>query len=401
VVRGANRRRPAGLLTLTLSSADRGEGKQSVLACGSIYIANHGDRRLAGAAGGATMAGLPPPSDQPAVSVLMPVRDAARTLDQAMASVVAQTLSEIEIVAVDDGSTDGSGERLSAWAARDRRVRVLRRPARGLVAALNEGLAACRASLVARMDADDLCHPERLAAQHAFMLDHPAVGVVGTLVDGCTLDGQPLAPGMARYLAWSNRLCEPQAIARERFIESPLVHPSVVARRAVLDAGYRAGPFPEDYDLWLRLLCQGVAMAKVPRVLLTWRDRPDRATRRDPRYAPARHRALKIAALLDGPLARRRPVLLWGAGLEGKPFLRALRERGCLIPAVVEVDPRKLGNRIHGAAVVPSAALPGLLAAHPDALVLVAVGVPRARDEIRGVLEPLGLVEGQSFFFLC
>jgi hypothetical protein len=68
---------------------------------------------------------------------------------------------------------------------------------------------------------------------------------------------------------------------------------------------------------------------------------------------------------------------------------------------VVDVDPRKLGNRIHGAAVVPPAALPGLLAASPDALVLVAVGVPSARDEIRGVLEPLGLVEGRSFFFLC
>jgi hypothetical protein len=352
-----------------------------------------------GGTSGVTITGLPLAPDI-AISVLLPVRDAALTLDEAMASVLAQSLREIEVVAVDDGSVDGSGERLEVWAARDRRVRVLRGPARGLVAALNEGIGACRAPLVARMDADDICHPERLAAQHAFLGDHPALGVVGSLVEGRTLDGQPLGPGMARYLAWSNRLCEAAAIARERFIESPLVHPSVLVRRAVLEDGYRAGPFPEDYELWLRLLGQGVAMAKVPRVLLTWRERPDRATRRDPRYAPAGHRALKVSVLLAGPLAGNRPVLFWGAGLEGKPLLRALAAR-CPIPAVVDVNPRKLGNRIHGAAVVPPAALPALRAAHPDAVVLVAVGVPSARAEIRAVLEPLGLVEGRSFFFLC
>src|SRR5204862_5887387 len=133
------------------------------------------------------------------------------------------------VVAVDDGSTDDSGARLAGWAGRDRRVRVLRLPARGLVAALDAGLAACRAPLVARMDADDLCHPERLAAQLAFLEAHPALGAVGTLVEGRAVDGQPLGRGMARYLAWSNELREPAAIARARFIESPLVHPSVLA----------------------------------------------------------------------------------------------------------------------------------------------------------------------------
>jgi glycosyltransferase involved in cell wall biosynthesis len=330
--------------------------------------------------------------------VLLPVRDAAATLDEAITCLLAQTLRSFEVVAVDDGSSDGSAERLEGWAARDPRVRVLRRPARGLVAALEEGLAACRAPLVARMDADDLCHPERLAAQVALMDAQPALGVVGTLVDGQRLDGRPLRPGMARYLAWSNLLRGPDEIARARFIESPLVHPSVLARRPLLH--YRDGPFPEDYQLWLRLLGQGVNMAKVPRVLVTWRDGPDRATRRDPRYAPVRHRALKLAALLEGPLRGRR-ALVWGAGLEGKPVLRALRAHGCALPLVIDVHPRKLGNHIHGAAVVPPSELPVILAAHPDLLVLVAVGVPEARQEIRALLTPLGLQEGQSFYFVC
>jgi glycosyltransferase involved in cell wall biosynthesis len=338
----------------------------------------------------------------PAVSVLLPVRDGAATIDQAVASVLDQTWRDLELVIVDDGSADDTGARLAGWAGRDPRVRILRGPARGLVPALAEGLAACRAPLVARMDADDLCHPERLAAQLAFLDEHPELGVAASLVEGRTVDGQPLARGMARYLAWSNGLCTPEAIARERFVESPLVHPSAVLRRPVLmDAGgYRDGPFPEDYDLWLRLLGRGVRLAKVPRVLLTWREHPGRATRRDPRYGPRQHRALKIAALLEGPLATPRPLVFWGAGIEGKPLLRALLAHGHTPLAVLDIDPRKVGQRLHGLPVVRPSALAALVAPHPDALVLVAVGIPEARPGIRDDLRAIGLVEGQSYFFL-
>jgi GT2 family glycosyltransferase len=337
----------------------------------------------------------------PRVSVLLPVRDGGAPLDQAMDSLLAQTFTDFEVVSVDDGSGDDSGVRLEGWAARDRRVRVLRRPPRGLVPALEEGLSACRAPLIARMDADDLCAPDRLAAQVAFLDQHPTVGVLGSLVEGRTVDGQPLARGMARYLAWSNDLRDPAAIARERFIESPLVHPSVLMRAAVLQEGaYRDGPFPEDYELWLRLLGRGVVMAKVPRVLLTWREHPARATRRDPRYASRHHRALKIEFLLAGPLARERPIVFWGAGIEGKPLLRALIAHGRVPVAVVEIDPRKIGQRLHGVPVVPKSQLAAVLEANPGAVVLVAVGIPEARPGIREDLASVGCREGDEYWLL-
>jgi hypothetical protein len=169
----------------------------------------------------------------------------------------------------------------------------------------------------------------------------------------------------------------------------------------VLEAGgYRDGPFPEDYELWLRLLARGVPMAKVPRVLLTWREHPARATRRDPRYASARHRALKIEWLLQGPLARETPLLFWGAGIEGKPLLRALLAHGRRPVAVLDIDPRKVGNVLHGIRVVPKSALGPLVAAHPELVVLIAVGIPEARPGIRDDLLPLGLTEGERYFFL-
>jgi glycosyltransferase involved in cell wall biosynthesis len=123
--------------------------------------------------------------------VLLPVRDAAATIDEAVASVLAQSHRNLELIAVDDGSADDSAARLAGWASRDPRVRILQGPPRGLVAALEQGLALCRARLVARMDADDLCHPERLEAQLALLDQRPALGVVATQVQGMLAMPEP------------------------------------------------------------------------------------------------------------------------------------------------------------------------------------------------------------------
>lgn len=328
----------------------------------------------------------------PRVSILLPIFDAAPTLPAALASLRAQTYSDFEIVAVDDGSRDDSLAVLESCP--EPRLRLVRRPHAGLVAALNAGLAACTGTLVARMDADDVAHPDRLAAQVAFLDARPDVGVAS-----CLVEGVDAGPGMSRYIAWLNTVREPSEIAHARFIESPIAHPSVLARRELLD--YRDQGWPEDYELWLRLLAAGVRFAKVPRVLLGWRDHPSRATRTRPEYASERHRALKLHYLLAGPLASPAPIVFWGAGTEGKPMLCALRTLGVSVPWVIDVDARKIGNVVHGARVVHERELGAILASLPGARVLVAVGVPSARPGIRAALSRQGLVEGESFWFLC
>jgi len=332
----------------------------------------------------------------PAVSVLLPVRDAGPLLDACLASLARQTLTDLEVVAVDDGSTDGSGELLRAWAAQKPWMRVIHQPPDGLVAALNRGLAACRGALVARMDADDIAHPRRLELQAAVLEARPEVGVVSCLVRYCPRAN--VAEGFALYEAWLNGLRTHEQMARERFVESPLAHPSVMLRREVLRAagGYRDCGWPEDYDLWLRLFTAGTRFAKVERRLHFWREHHDRLTRRDPRYSIDAFQRCKAHHLALGPLAGGRPVVMWGAGRTGRRLSRLLLDQGVELTAFIDIDPRKIGGTARRRPVVAPEALPGLLG--EGAVVLAAVASRGARELIRARLEAIGLVEGAGFW---
>jgi GT2 family glycosyltransferase len=355
----------------------------------------------------------------PAVSVLLPCRDTGAFLAPAVESVRAQTFEDFEVVAVDDGSTDDTLARLRDWARTDSRVRVLRTGGAGLVAALTAALEAAEAPLVARMDADDVAEPLRLERQVELLAADPGLVACGTLVRYFPRDR--LRDGARRYEDWINSLVTPEQIARDIFVECPLPHPTLVARRAALleVGGYRDLGWPEDYDLVLRLWAAGRRMAKVPEVLYHWRERPDRASRVDRRYGPERFLRLKVRFLRDTLLAGDRAVVVWGAGPTGKTLVRALAEAGTRTAAFVDLDPRKLGQEIHGARVHPPGDVPGLIAGgegrliadgegrliadgegRPDRtppLVLAAVGQAGAREEIRAECRRLGLVEGRDF----
>lgn len=332
-------------------------------------------------------------ASQPRVSVLLAVRDGAATLQSALASIRRQTLRELELVVVDDGSRDGSDELVARAAREDSRIVLHRQPPRGLACALNAGLRRCRAALIARMDADDLAARDRLALQVDYLESHPEVAAVGGQIR--IAPAWMVSEGMARYQAWQNAILDPAAHRRELFVESPLCHPSVMLRRTALEAvgGYREDEaWPEDYDLWLRIDETGGALAKLDRCLLVWRESAGRLTRTAPAYRRERFLPLKLHHL-----ARRlagRHVLVWGAGLEGKPWLRALQAESLLDEVAIDLDPRKLGQRIHGARVVPPERLGP---PSSERLVLVAVGAPGARSQIRAYLSGRGYREPEDF----
>jgi glycosyltransferase involved in cell wall biosynthesis len=329
----------------------------------------------------------------PLVSVLLPVRDAAATLVRCLESLGAQTLRDYEIVAVDDGSSDDSGRILDAQALRDGRLRVRHTPPRGLVAALNTAADEARGPVLARMDADDVSAPQRLAAQYARLHEGPHVDILGSRVAWRGAEGGNTS-GMQAYVDWQNSLLDHHAIVRDLWVESPLVHPTVMFSASLLASlgGYREFDGPEDYDLWLRAERAGYRLGKHEDTLLEWWDTPARLTRVCARYAAPRLLALKLAALSVRYLTPARPIVMWGAGPIGKSWSRALTDLGHRVVAFVEVDRRKLGMRIHGAPVIGVAEVERFR----TALHLAAVGSAAGRRRIREVTSEMGLRDGHD-----
>jgi len=328
----------------------------------------------------------------PLISILMPVRNEERYLQAALDSLRRQTLADWELVVVDDGSLDATPAILARAAQSDARVRVIRRAGGGLVAALNAGLQLCRAPLLARMDGDDISHPRRLALQAAYLEAHPGTGLVA-----CGFRHFPRASlkrGMLAYEQWQNSLGDHQRIIRDLYVESPFVHPGVLARREIVErlGGYRDLGWPEDYDLWLRMAAAGIRFARLPEVLLFWRDHPERATRTMDEYASLAMRRCKLHHLRQGFLKGVTELVIAGAGLEARAWQRLLAAEGVTVSHWLDIDPRKIGRTLHGAPVLRPEDL-----ALEGRKMITAIGLRGAREQFRLDAGKLGWQEGVDF----
>lgn len=333
-----------------------------------------------------------PESVTPRVSVLMPVYDAARTLPACLQSLARQTEARWECVAVDDGSRDESAAVLQAAARRDARIRVVSMPHRGIVAALEAGLAHCRAPVVARMDADDWMHRERLALQLSALNARPDLSAIGAHVRVFPRSG--LRDGRRRYESWLNGLRDAPSVRRDAYVECPVAHPTLMVRSDVLRAfGYRARGWPEDYDLVLRLLGAGHEIGVLPRRLVGWRDTSARLSRSAPEYALERFTDCKAFHLARGLLGTSDRYVLWGYGSTGRALRRALLRYDRAPSHIVELHPGRLGQRIHGAPVIA----PEALADMPATPIVVSVAGEEPRALIRRALHGMGLRDGSHF----
>lgn len=274
----------------------------------------------------------------PLVSVLMTVLNGVPFVSEAVASVLDQTLQELELIIVDDGSQDGTWEEVTAWAARDERIVARSNPATmGTGRALNQALALAHGEFIARQDADDCSAPERLAFQVSFLRNHPEVGALATAV--ILLDDEGNSLGVHQSPERNNEI---QELLPDRMC---LCGPSLMIRRSALQqAGFHFDEelsYSEDYDLCLRL-AEVTALASLRKPLYGYRQHAGSVSRgKRPlqmlRKAVALERALQRRYAQDPPeelvrmLARdyfRAAVLAFAAGERGNALecqARALR----------------------------------------------------------------------------
>lgn len=330
------------------------------------------------------------------ISVTMPCYNCEATVGRALDTLLAQTADDFEIVAVDDGSADGTYNVLREYARKHDEVRAFSIPHGGVIAAANAALEAAQGEYIARMDADDEVLPERLAAQAALLDSDERLGLVG-----CRIrfggDREECA-GYAHYVDWTNTLLSHEEISAQRFVEFPVPNPSIMFRRRCMEnfGMYRDGDFPEDYELFLRWLDQGVRMAKVDTELLVWNDPPDRLSRTHPRYDMQAFYRTK-AEYLSRWLAQRNPhhpaVHVLGSGRVTRKRASMLKKYGVRFDAYYDVDPRKVGNTIRGVPVLPRDEVP-----EPGVAFLLSYVASRgAREEIDEFLSSRGYELGRHW----
>jgi glycosyltransferase involved in cell wall biosynthesis len=326
------------------------------------------------------------------VSVLLPFRNGYSTLDAAIRSIAEQSFRDWELLLINNASMDESAFIGKDWSRRDPRIRVIEEPTIGIAHALNTGLKHATATLVARMDADDIAHPERLARQVAYMNAHPEIGVLGTRTRFDTTVEK--SSGMAWFVNWQNAILTPHDHYAKRFVDAPIAHPTVMFRRELAErfGAYSTDPVPEDHELWLRWMHQGVRFAKMPEELLTWHDHPQRLSRTHAHYSVDAFFTTKakwIAAWYKRKFTDGRPIIIAGTSGLCRDRAAKLEAQGLRISGFTDVKKRELP----GYAFIAHDALPP----SGEALIISFISQRGTGDRIAEYFTSRGLVEGEDF----
>jgi glycosyltransferase involved in cell wall biosynthesis len=316
------------------------------------------------------------------VDVLMPVRNAEPFLDEAVESILSQTFTDWRLIAVDDRSSDGTWGMLCTYGKTDDRILALKTEGPGIVRALNTAFTHSRAPFLARMDADDISEPHRLAELLTLFDGDPSAGVVGSRV--AVFPPDAITPNMRRYIDWQNTLITADHIRRERYVESTVMHATAMFRREILvrTGGWREGVFPEDLDLWLRLHREGVKIVKHPEVLYRWREHDHRETRSSERCTPAVFHSTKVLHLAEELMGRDASrVAVLGPEQTRNRWVQSLKEKGFDVLSISW----KPGDPIPRQASTAD-------------FTLAAFGVPDVRTKAREELTKLGEEEDRWLF---
>ena len=325
----------------------------------------------------------------PAVSVLLPYTNEGELLQEAIQSILQQSFTDFELLLVANRADDHTLNIASSF--NDQRIVRINETRSGIVYALNAGLRMARGEWIARMDADDIAHPERLQKQITFLTTHTDIDAVacGTTLTPATEENL----GYQLFVEWQNSLLTPEEHAVNRFIESPVAHPAMVFRKKLIDqlGDYSNEELPEDYELWLRWMDNGKKIAKLNEKLLFWRDRPQRLSRTALQYAEQSFFEVKaryLKSYFDQHPDQPKKIIVCGGSSNNRWKIETLLRHGIPVTAVTDVVNRNTAPLPF----IPAQMLPSFT----DAFVINLIAKRDARESIKSYLASCGFMAGKN-----
>lgn len=283
----------------------------------------------------------------PLVSIIMAVKDTEPYLRDCLDSILNQTYRNWELIAVNDHSTDRSAQILEDYAAKDSRIKLFHSKGQLLIPALQEAYRHVKGTLINRMDSDDKMPDYKLE----LLVEEWKKYGKGTVIAGGTehfVDEGEVGDGFRRYEAWINEVARKGAHYEEIYQECVIPSHSWIIHRDDFD---RVGAFdpevyPEDYDLCFRFYSEGLKIIGMDKVLHFWRDRSDRISRTWECYKDNRYFDLKLRYFYQLDRDHSRPLVLWGAGKNGKDMAKLLLGKGDTFHWVCD-NHKKIGKHIY------------------------------------------------------
>ncbi len=263
----------------------------------------------------------------PKVSVILPFRDAVKYIERSVNSILNQTFHELELILVNDGSTDGSQSIIEN--IKDARIRIINLAANGTVAAINEALYSSQSDYIALMDPYDTSRNDRIEKQYNW-LNNNDYDVISSLVKYIQENPEQ---NIRRYIEWTNSLIDHQDIYYKRFINSTVLHSTLMFRKSLISSFglFSDGEFPEDYEILLRWMNKGVKFLKLKEELTEWYDDIQRLSLRHIKYNSGAVSGIKSKYFIEWFKSYFRPqpdILLWGTKPVDKRKIATLEKDG-------------------------------------------------------------------------
>lgn len=284
---------------------------------------------------------------QKLISVLVPVKNGGVFLEECLHSILAQTISNWELIIVDDHSTDNTLEILNSFSKKDQRIKAFKNTGTGIIPALQLAYTKSKGDFITRMDADDVMTPNKLKVLSQSLIFYGD----GYLSTGLVqyFSENKLGNGFKSYQNWLNELTALGCNFKEIYKECVIPSPCWMVSRLDFDkcGGFESNIYPEDYDLCFRFYKNQLKVIPCDTILHKWRDYQTRTSRVHKHYTDNSFFDLKCLYFIELDYQSQKELVLWGTGKKGKKIAKILIAKQ--IPFTwVSDNNKKIGHDIYG-----------------------------------------------------